>query len=240
MTTKPAPSTSARLARLIARGATSGALATVRVSAKDKGWPYVSKVGLTLDIDGAPLFLFSTLAAHTQDLLSDSRASLLIQTLGPDANPLQAPRTTLVGLVERLDIDTDQYERARYLSRHPEAAQYASFGDFSMWRMVVKKVHYVGGFGLAKWAKASDYLTPAPDLKAGETKIIKTINHEKSHQLDLALAQVSGCSVPGWQVRSIDTDGLLADHAKGLEARLDFKTPAKNVRSWRERFTRRL
>lgn len=237
MAPKLSPSTAAREARLIARQAKSGALATVRRSVRDKGGPYVSKVGLTLDVEGTPLFLFSTLAAHTQDLLGDSRASLLVEALSPDLTPLQAARATLVGSVEQLKPGTDGFERARYLSCHPGAAQYANFGDFSMWRMIVKKVHYVGGFGMAKWAKSSDYLTPAPDIKTAETQVITALNNDSMPQLERALAQVSGCTEPGWQVLEIDTDGLLAAHKNGVRARLDFKTSAKNLKGWHERFT---
>ncbi|HEY9163352.1 MAG TPA: pyridoxamine 5'-phosphate oxidase family protein, partial [Magnetovibrio sp.] len=97
---KDAPAVFAREARLIARGAVSGALATFRRSARgstqDGGQPYVSKVGVALDPAGRPIFLFSTLAAHTQDLLADERCSVLVEAPVSGANPLQAGRATLV------------------------------------------------------------------------------------------------------------------------------------------------
>lgn len=167
MPEKLTPSRAAHHARLIAGTALSGALATVR-KGKEVGHPYVSKVGVALDVDGSPLFLLSTLATHTQDLLADPRASLLVEATNPDdgSNPLQVARATLVGNLERLERGMDTSEKSRYLARHPSAAQYANFGDFSMWRMNVEKIHYVGGFGLAKWAKAAEYLSPTSGLKA--------------------------------------------------------------------------
>ena len=132
----------ARAARLIARAATSGALATHR---RGKGHPYVSKVGLALDLDGTPLFLLSTLAAHTQDLLADPRAALLIEAPVTTNNPLETARATLTGRMVRLAIEDDAHVRARYLAHHPGAGRYAGFGDFSLWTLAVDKVHFVGG-----------------------------------------------------------------------------------------------
>ena len=221
MADKQSSGEAARSARLIARGALSGALATVR-KGKDAGRPYVSKVGLALDIDGSPLFLFSTLAAHTQDVMADSRASLLVEAPSPEntPNPLQVGRATLVGQLEQLPAPTDDYERARYLVRHPSAAQYAGFGDFSMWRMNVEKVHYVGGFGRAKWAKADNYLTPNPWLKACEVQL---------------MADLGGVAQ---KILQIDGDGVTVAGSDETEFRQNFSAPAKDIEDWRTHFDR--
>jgi len=157
---KLSPQQAANKAREIAKQSLSGALATVRRGqGKGQGTPYVSKVNVTVDQDGSPLFLLSTLATHTQDLLADSRASLLLEAPENSENPLQTERTTLVGMVSQIEPGQDRREREVFLAHHPEAQQYAVFGDFALWRMTVCKIHYVGGFGLSKWAKAKDYLT---------------------------------------------------------------------------------
>ena len=39
--------------------------------------------------------------------------------------------------------------RAPYLARHPYAALYADFADFSFWRLNVTHVQYIGGFAAA-------------------------------------------------------------------------------------------
>lgn len=239
MAAKQSPGLAAQKARLIARAAKSGALATVRRGTGTKaGQPYVSKVGVALDIDGSPVFLFSTLAAHTQDLLADPKASLLLEAVCDTTNPLETARTTLVGRIERLSPDQDEYERARYLAHHSGAAMYANFGDFSLWRMTVEKVHYVGGFGLSKWAKASDYRTPLLDLKDHQANIVDGLNEQKKQQLGPAIAKETGCSAKGWSVSSIDPDGLNLLHLKGNTARLNFKSPATNLRGWQDRLKR--
>ena len=221
MADKQSPVASARAARLIARAASSGALATVR-KGKDAGRPYVSKVGMALAMDGSPLFLFSTLAAHTQDVLADPRASLLVEAPRPEntSNPLQAARASLVGRLEQISSETDDYERSRYLARHPSAVQYAGFGDFSMWRMHVEKVHYVGGFGLAKWAKDDDYLYSVPGLIDCEPELLST---------PMAVAQ---------SVIEIDGDGVTVLCPDEMQLRKNFAAPAKDIEDWHVHFDR--
>lgn len=231
---KDSPAIAAREARLIARAAVSGALATVRRSARSAdeggGQPYVSKVGVALDAMGQPIFLFSTLAAHTQDLLADARCSLLIEAPTTGGNPLQAARATLVGNAVRLDGVDAQQARSLYLARHPGAAQYAGFGDFAFWRLNVEKIHYVGGFGVAKWAKGVDYLLPDTliDVRA---RLISELNGVKRDDLVLA----AQCP-KNWQAIDVDGDGILLAGPKGKLARLNFPLAAKDLRSWHARF----
>ena len=224
----------ARAARIIARAAASGALATHR---RGKGDPYVSKVGLALDLDGTPLFLLSTLAAHTQDLLADPRAALLIEAPVTTNNPLEAARATLTGRMVRLAVEDDAHVRARYLVRHPGAKRYAGFGDFSLWTLVVDKIHFVGGFGVATWAKGAEYRTPAPDLVLSEPDILASLEKD---QLARIVAHQTGRSAKGWRAGAIDADGLSLVGPKGADLRLDFVSPAKDRRGWRDRFARLL
>lgn len=231
---KPADSSPAiaRVARLIARAANCGALATFRRARRELGQPYVSKVGLALDLDGSVLFLFSTLAAHTQDLLADPRCSVLVEGASVSVNPLEAPRATLVGRAEKLHGDGAKAARDIYLARHPGAAVYVDFGDFAFWRLDVQKVHYVGGFGRAKWTKGMDYHIPVGDLAARRESLIERLNTQDKVQA----LQLAGLG-RGWSVQGIDSDGIAFIGPKGRESRLDFATAAKDTKAWRARFS---
>jgi len=228
-----------RTARLMARAAVSGALATVR-RGKGAGAPYVSKVGLALDMDGVPLFLLSTLAAHTQDLLVDPRASLLVEAPVTSANPLEAARVTLTGHLVRLARTDDADIRARYLTHHPGAALYADFGDFSFWRMAVDKVHFIAGFGVANWLKAADYLLPSVDLSAVQASFVTNVNGARKDRLAAVIAHHTGRSARGWRVLSVDLDGFVLGGPKGEKARLNFDSPAQDGPGWRRRFARKV
>ena len=53
--------------------------------------------------DATPIFLVSTMAIHTQNVLADPRSSLLVMQSGGDGDPLGSPRATLLGTVTRID-----------------------------------------------------------------------------------------------------------------------------------------
>lgn len=230
--------TAAHEARLIARRALKGALASNRRGAgkKASNQPYVSKVGVALDVDGAPLFLFSTLAAHTQDVLVDNRASLLLEAPTEAINPLEGARCTLMGRMKKLSGAKADAARATYLAHHPGAARYAGFGDFALWRMDIDKIQFVGGFGVAKWAKASDFLTPSPELVAAQDRLLDHLNADKLEDVHTLIQHMLGQAPRGWQALRIDADGLCVVDKKGTQGRLDFTSPAKDVRGWRGRF----
>lgn len=232
----------ARDARLIARAAASGALATSRRAKRASGQPYVSKVGVALDLDGGALFLFSTLAAHTQDLLVDPRASLLVEAPQNSENPLESPRATLVGRAHRLTAADDVLRaRAVYLSHHPGAARYVDFGDFAFWKLDVERVHFVGGFGRAKWARGAAYLCAPGDLAAKRADVLERLNADKQD----ALAALAGLGLGrgrgqgrgrGWRALDLDPDGLTLAGPRGKRLRVDFPSPARDRRGWAARF----
>src|SRR6202158_6097677 len=71
----PEPSFSERARTLVHLGRI-GSLSTV--SRKQPGFPFGSVMPYGLDERGRPIFLISTMAMHTQNLLADARASLLV------------------------------------------------------------------------------------------------------------------------------------------------------------------
>ena len=86
-------------AKRLMRLARTGALATLEAAG---GGPLTTLVGVASDFDGSPLFLMSTLSRHTGNLARDPRASLLLTGEHHRGDPLNHPRVTLGGRVERL------------------------------------------------------------------------------------------------------------------------------------------
>lgn len=119
----------------------NAALATLD---RQSGTPYVSLVTVAISPDRAPILLLSGLAMHTRNLIADQRASLLFSAGLGAANPLTLARVTLLGRIERSD---NQIVRDAYLKRHPQASDYAGFGDFAVYLMNVERAHFIGGFG---------------------------------------------------------------------------------------------
>jgi heme iron utilization protein len=159
--------TYAERARTLAYLGRTGALATL--SRKHPGHPFASVMPYALDEQGQPLVLISAMAMHTQNLLADPRTSLLVtqpaggpQT-GEPADPLAAARLTLLGEARPLGHDQSGTVQDRYLARHPRAAYWVNFEDFSFWRLEIRDVYYVGGFAAMDWVTADAYQAARPD-----------------------------------------------------------------------------
>lgn len=135
------PVSNQTLARDLVFMGRSAALATLEA----QGNPYCSYVVTAPAADGAPLMLLSTLAVHTHNLQRDPRASLLF-TREPAAGEekMTTVRLTLTGTAT---ASTSPELRQAYLDRHPDAARYAQFADFAVYRFETQGAHLVAGFG---------------------------------------------------------------------------------------------
>ena len=169
-TTPPVPEPSyAERARTLAHLGRTGTLATL--SRKHPGHPFASVMPYALDERGRPLMLISSMAMHTQNLMADGRASLLVAQ--PTAgDPLAAARLTLIGearAVSKAEIDG---ARSAYLARHANASYWVDFEDFGFWRLEPVDLYFVGGFGAMDWVSATDYTTAGPDPLADVSESI--------------------------------------------------------------------
>ncbi len=144
----------ARLARRLLRTVESASLATIE---RDGGGPYASLVLVAADEDGSPILLLSDLAEHSRNLAADDRASLMVDGTAGLEDRLTGPRLTVLG---RAIASAAPRHRARFLARHPNAAQYADFGDFRFYRIAVARAHLVAGFGRIHELGADDLLCP--------------------------------------------------------------------------------
>lgn len=126
--------------QMLAR-ASKGYLATRRSS---DGHPYASLVLVAMEPAGEPVFLISRLALHTQNLLADAKASLLVDATDAAGDPVAGGRVTFIGAIHATDSAD---ARARFLATHPSAQTYASFADFGVYVMAVESAHLIQGFG---------------------------------------------------------------------------------------------
>jgi putative heme iron utilization protein len=183
----PPEPTHAERCRTLVSSATRGSLSTLAV--EPAGYPYGSVASYALDERGNPLFFVSLMAEHTQNAQRDPRASLLVTEPVPDgADPLASGRATLMGEMTAVtDADRDAVRDA-YLLANPTAAYYIDFGDFVFYRLEVRSIRYVGGYGRMSWVDAHDYADATPDpLVDAAAGIIEHMN------ADHAEAQVLFC-----------------------------------------------
>lgn len=126
-----------------------------------EGYPSGAVVGFATDTSGHPLFVFSGMSTHTQDLLKDPRCSLTVAA--KSFKGAADGRVNLVGDITKVPPEEVEACRARYMAKHP-GAFWASFGDFTWFRMsTIKAIRYVGGFARAGALTAAEYREAQPD-----------------------------------------------------------------------------
>lgn len=200
-------------ARRLMREARSGALATLIAGSGD---PYCSLVNVATAADGSPLLLLSRLAVHTRNFLADPRVSLMLDERKA-GDPLEGARVMLAGTIAATD---DPAARRRYLARHPEAEQFAGFGDFAIYRVALTGAHLVAGFGRIVDLKPSDLLTQiddAAELLAAEPDVIAHMNGDHAEACRLYATRLLGAADGDWRCIGCDPDGI--DLAQGAAVR---------------------
>ena len=221
-------------ARALVRSALKGALATVH---KATGHPYASLVLTATEPAGTPVFLISRLALHTQNLQSDSRATLLVDGTGDADDPMTGARVTLIGNVRSTQSAT---ARARFLARHPAAEGYADFADFAFYALQPEQAHFIGGFGRIVDLDAANLLLSiegAEPLTAAEPDIVSHMNAEHADALQLYATKLLGAASGPWRMTGIDPEGC--DLVLGARAlRLPFGSRITSAAAARQELVR--
>lgn len=206
-----------------------GTLATQ--SQRHPGWPFASVMPYALSEDAAPIFLISSMAIHTQNLVADPRASLLVMQSGAAADPLGSPRATLLGTASRIDEPSPAL-RAAYLERHPTARYWIDFSDFAFFRLDVTDVYFVGGFGVMGWVAAADYQSAEPDpLLDAAAGILEHMNADHAEALRAITRHFAGLDAEEATMMSVDRLGFVvrARTAEGMKgARIGFPEPVQS------------
>jgi putative heme iron utilization protein len=202
------------VAKALLRTTRAGALATID---RNTGHPFGSLVNVATDIDGSPLILISRLSTHTANLEKDRRASLLLASVGR-GDPLAHPRLTVLGdfaSVSREDTPEARLRR-RFLARHPKSELYASFADFSFWRLAIVSAHLNAGFARAADLKAADLITDiagAEKLIDAEADAVAHMNEDHAEAVRLYATKLLGAEDGPWRLAGLDPEGI--DLAQG-------------------------
>jgi heme oxygenase (biliverdin-IX-beta and delta-forming) len=94
-------------------------------------------------------------APHTQNLLADPRASLLVTDTSSPA--LQPARATLVGRCAKLP--GTEAGRAAFAERHP-GSEALRLPGFSPFLLEVSEIRWIGGFAAAAWLAPRELREP--------------------------------------------------------------------------------
>ena len=200
-------------AKSLIRSGKQGALATL---APGTGDPYCSLVNVATAPDSSPVLLISALALHTRNILADPRVSLMIDERRA-GDPLEGARVMIAGRAEKITEEAAlEPIRRRYLLRHPSAESFAGFADFAFFKIVVREVHLVAGFGRIVTLEGARVLTDlhgADEVLAGEAGAVAHMNEDHMEANALYATKLLGAADGAWRITGLDPDG--ADLALG-------------------------
>jgi hypothetical protein len=99
----------------------------------------------------------------------------------------------------------------RRAARHPKAALYADFPDFSFWRMELDRVHLNGGFARAAeldGAEVRTELAGAEALASAAESAVEHMNTDHREALALYATRLAGEPPTEWRTTGVDPDGI--------------------------------
>jgi putative heme iron utilization protein len=187
------------------------------------GDPYCSLVNIASHPDGSPILLISQLALHTQNILRDSRVSVMLDERA-EGDPLEGSRVMLAGRAEQAMGDDAVLLRRRYLNAHPSAEAFVDFKDFSFFGIRPSGAHLVAGFGRIVDLKPEQFLTDISDaagLLETEQGAVEHMNEDHRDAMNLYATRLLGAETADWGCTGCDPDGI--DMQAGNKVlRLDF------------------
>jgi len=213
------------------------------ISKSDPGFPGGSVVGFAPDVDGRPVFCFSGMSTHTQDLLADPKCSVTIAA--KEFKGAADGRVNLMGTCKLVPTAEDREAcKEIYRKKHP-GAFWTDFGDFNWFRMEIEKIRFVGGFARAGSVTPEEYKDAKPD--AISEFGMQIASHMNDDHQEATIAMISN-EIPGMEVKeamitSVDALGMYvkvtrtpraSDQPQQSKLRLPFPRPAtdrKDVRT---------
>ena len=143
------------LIRKIIRQSKTAVLST---DLEGKGWPYGSLVLSSCEHNANPYLFMSDLAEHTKAIKVNKKISIFYKDNNFTGDPLTGIRFSLLCEAYKVSRNKSKFLINRFVLRHPESAIYANFEDFNIYRLTIKNVHIIAGFGKIFWLKKEDII----------------------------------------------------------------------------------
>jgi Putative heme iron utilization protein len=194
-------------------------------SKSNEGYPNGSVVGFAPDEDGNPVFIFSGMSSHTQDILKDPRCSLTVAS--KQFKGAADGRVNLMGKVKLVPPEEREAAKAIYLKKHP-GAFWVDFGDFNWFRMEIERINFVGGFARAGSVSPEEYRNVKPDAISEFGVHIASHMNDDHQDSTIAMieSQVPGINATEAIITSVDSLGMFVKVTRspvGSEEKQQFK-----------------
>lgn len=182
------------------------AVMSTNSKAKD-GYPNGSVVGFAPDEDGNPIFIFSGMSSHTQDILKDPRCSLTVAS--KQFKGAADGRVNLMGTVKLVPKEEREALKEIYRAKHPDAF-WVDFGDFNWFRMEIEKINFVGGFARAGSVTPKDYKEAKPDIISQFGMHIASHMNDDHQESTIAMIEIAvpGINATEALITSVDSLGM--------------------------------
>jgi putative heme iron utilization protein len=203
------------------------------ISKKIEGWPFGSIAPYALTDAGEPVILISEIAEHTRNLRADARVSLIVQDSNAIKDPQAGARITLMGYAMPVTAPYLEDASRRYLKLFPNSASFLDAHDFTLFKIKVSKVRFIGGFGEIYWLEGHEVIAATADstfdaLAPHAEMICDHMNEDHADALRMYAAAFADTQADS--ARMIDVDGggfdmiALADGTH-KHLRMDFPSP---------------
>lgn len=205
-------------------------------SKSNDGYPNGSVVGFAPDSEGNPIFIFSGMSSHTQDVLTDPKCSLTVAS--KQFKGAADGRVNLMGQVQLVPKEERDALKSVYLKKHP-GAFWVEFGDFNWFRMEIEKINFVGGFARAGSVTPQEYREAQPDAISEFGPMIGAHMNDDHQESTIAMIerQVPGIHAKEAVITSVDSLGMFVkvtrspddgEQEQTFKMRLPFPRKAEN------------
>lgn len=193
-------------------------------------------VGFAPDEEGRPLFIFSGMSTHTQDILANPKCSVTIAS--KEFKGAADGRVNLMGQCSLVPKEEIEAAKETYLKKHPNAF-WVEFGDFNWFRLDIEKIRFVGGFARAGSVTPEEYKEAKPDpISEFGPAIAKHMNEDHADSTIAMIANaIPGLDVEEAVITSVDSLGMFvkvtrtpraSDQPQQFKLRLPFPRTAKD------------
>jgi putative heme iron utilization protein len=199
-------SAAAREARRLLLRCYDGVLATISVAVP--GYPFGSVVPFCLDRRGQPIILIADIAQHRRNVLADPRVSLTVFDRGADDLQSNGRLTLLADAVRIKPGDGDA--AARYYRFFPEAGDYHLTHGFEFWRLALRRIRFIGGFGAIHWLEPAQLCVVNPFDEVAELSMVAHMNEDHVPAMRDYLRPALGASAAATEpaLAGVDAEGI--------------------------------
>jgi len=213
--------------------ASGGTLCTMRRDVEDGQGPepFGSFVDYVLDEFGTPVMLLSEQSEHTLNLKASSSCSLFLQmpraaagVPSRDGAPLPSAALSRVTMLGRVVPITDKDEllqlKSAFTVQHEYSERLLDSPRFSLSKLELDRVYYVGGFGVSsEWVDMDAYQGAEADVLAVDSASLVAKLNSASHKNDI----VALCT-EFLEIKELDKARVQTIDRLGLDLRVTYSS----------------